>query len=471
MRSDLDGRLRVKRPWVFVLLLLAVVARASAQDAPVRRYLPDPADEDWSFLASAPRVDVWDPVKYIRLPGDDRFITLSGEVRYRPEGFRIHGTDAQPGTIDSYLLQRYLFGADVHVHRSMRVFVELQSGIIDGALRSPRPTDRNRLDIHQAFFEWGHARVDKRAFAIKAGRQELSVGSTRLISASPGLNVKRSFDGVAASYGGPSFLIAGAVAQLVSSNPGVFDDGSELEQPFWGIATARRSPWLRRGDVGVYYLGIDRSVSVYVQGAGHERRHTVGLKWDGNGSRVDLNYDMLFQWGEFIHSPIRAWAFASETGYRPISSGWKPRISARADVASGDRDATDGRLESFNPLFPGNSYSGAVGLFGPTNLTDVTPAVNLYPRANLMIGFEAPSYWRTSTADGIYATSLRPLVLPTVGNGRYVGTNPGVLIVWQATRHCQLQGALTRFLPGGFLKNTFIAPGFGFYSASAVYRF
>jgi hypothetical protein len=64
-------------------------------------------------------------------------------------------------------------------------------------------------------------------------------------------------------------------------------------------------------------------------------------------------------------------------------------------------------LDSFNPLFPGNSYSGAVGLFGPTNLTDLTAAVTIVPRSNLTIGFEAPSYWRTSIHDGVYATDLR----------------------------------------------------------------
>jgi hypothetical protein len=44
-------------------------------------------------------------------------------------------------------------------------------------------------------------------------------------------------------------------------------------------------------------------------------------------------------------------------------------------------------------------------------------------------------------------------------------------VVWQATRHCQLQGAMTRFLSGTFLEDTFVSPGFGFYSLSAVYRF
>jgi hypothetical protein len=128
-------------------------------------------------------------------------------------------------------------------------------------------------------------------------------------------------------------------------------------------------------------------------------------------------------------------------------------------------------LQAFNPLFPGNSYSGAVGLLGPTNLTDLTPALAMSPRTGLSLGIEAPIYWRSSTRDGIYGTDLRLLILPEAGDGKYVGTNPGVLVVWQVTRHCQLQGVVTRFLAGDFLESTFVSRGFGFYSASAVYRF
>ena len=220
-----------------------------------------------------------------------------------------------------------------------------------------------------------------------------------------------------------------------------------------------------------YYLGIDRDQSFYAQGQGPERRHTVGGKWSGAGARLDLNYDVLFQWGRFAGAPIRAWAFATETGYRFPSAPWSPRLSVRTDIASGDRDATVPALESFNPLFPGNAYSGAVGLLGPTNLTDFTPALTVSPRRDLTLGVEAPSYWRTSTGDGVYATDLRVLFGPEAGTGKYVGTNPGVTMVWQATRHLQLQGVITRLLSGGFLDSTFVSDGFGFYSFTARYRF
>jgi hypothetical protein len=122
-------------------------------------------------------------------------------------------------------------------------------------------------------------------------------------------------------------------------------------------------------------------------------------------------------------------------------------------------------------LFPGNAYSGAVGLLGPTNLTDFTPSLTLSPRRSLILGVEAPTYWRTSTGDGIYATDLRVLFRPDAGTGKYVGTNPGIVVVWQATSHLQFQGAITRFLPGGFLDRTFVADGFGFYSFTTRYRF
>lgn len=443
---------------------------AAAQGVPPVTYRPNPADEDWTFLKNAPKTDLWDPVKYIPLGPEDWSLTLSGEFRLRPEGLRIRETAARPGTIDNYLLQRYIVGADLRFGRRARFYTDVQSGIINGVLRSPRPTDRNQLDVHQAFLEVRQPVRENDQMTFIVGRQELEIGSSRLISASPGLNVKRSFDGVTFGYRTPTWRVAAAAAGLVGLESGVFDDRADPEQLMWGIAASRPGPVLARSELGAYYLGIDKPQSIYVQGLGQEERHTVGVKWSGASARIDLNYDVLFQWGSFAGAPVRAWALATETGYR-FSASWRPRLSFRVDVASGDSDAAQSTLQSFNPLFPGNSYSGAVGLLGPTNLTDATPALTVTPRSNLTIGFEAPSYWRTSTGDGVYSTDQRVLFGSKAGTGKYVGTNPGILVVWQATRHIQLQGVITRLLPGRFLDDTFVSAGLGFYSVTARYRF
>ncbi len=115
--------------------------------------------------------------------------------------------------------------------------------------------------------------------------------------------------------------------------------------------------------------------------------------------------------------------------------------------------------------------TGAGGIVvGGGDRKSLTPAVNFVVRKNLILGFESPSYWRTSTGDGVYSTDLKLLLPAGVGPGKYVGTNPGFVGVWQASRHVMIQVAVTRFLSGAYLHKTFVANGFGFYSVSFVYR-
>src|SRR5262245_33706308 len=154
-----------------------------------RQYLPNLADEDWSFLKDpAKQNDWWDPAKYVPLGRDGWYMTVSGEIRFRPEGFRVKATDTAPATRDQYLLQRYLFGTDLRFGNQTRVYAEIQSGIINGRIGISRPKDENTVDVHQAFVQWNTRRDSPSQFEVKVGRQELTIGSSRLISAAPGLN-------------------------------------------------------------------------------------------------------------------------------------------------------------------------------------------------------------------------------------------------------------------------------------------
>ena len=440
--------------------------------SPARIYLTDRADEDWSFLKDrAYRSDFWDPIKYIALGRENWYLTLGGEVRMRPEGFRIRGDETTPATRDNYLLQRYLFSADLHMGKRFRFFSELQSGLISGKLRSPRPTDKNLAEIHQGFVEFRTPLGERRNLMVRVGRQELAIGSSRLISAAQGLNVKRSFDGATVHYGSQDWRVELGAAKLVKLRPGAFDDPPDHEQSFWGVAFFRRGVPFKTASLSAYYLGLDRRVSVYQQGIGPERRHTIGGKMSGGRGNFDFNYDAIFQWGRFRGGDASAWAVSTESGYRFPKRRFRPRLSLRFNTATGDKDRTDNRLESFNPLFPGTSYSGTVGLLGPTNMTDVTPALQLFLRRSLLVAVECPSYFRSSRGDGVYGIDLRLLIPATAGTARYVGTNPGVSVGWLVTRHISVGGAITRFLSGPFLERTFVANGFGFYSASVSYRF
>jgi hypothetical protein len=430
------------------------------------------ADEDWSFLKDQSLAnDLFDPLKYVLLPRAGWYLTLGGEARLSPQGFRIRSDDRQPSVIDNYFLQRYLLGADLHMGPRFRVFAELQSGLIQGRVNSPRPTDQDLLELHQAFFEYRSPQDRKQSFLLRFGRQELNIGSGRLIAPSQGLNVKRSFDGVLTNFTRGRFSVEAGAARLVRIRPGLFDDPPDSEQDFWGVNVTRAQTLSKTSQLSVYYLGIDRKTSVYAQGIGPETRHTVGSRFAGRRKRLDFNYDFVGQWGDFRGAPVRAWAVSTDTGAGLRLARLPARLGVSFNAASGDNNPTDPRLESFNPLFPGNSYSGLVGLFGPTNVIDLTPSFKVPLRQNLLVAFESPFYFRTSPRDGVYSIDLRLLLAGQRNLARRIGANPGVIFAWQANRHLSFNGAITRFQSGPFLADTFLRNGFGFYSVAGTFRF
>jgi hypothetical protein len=351
------------------------------------------------------------------------------------------------------------------------LFTEFQSGIITGRIGGARPTDSDSIDLHQGFVEIRSPPGQGSRVSLRIGRQELNIGSSRLISASPGLNNKRSFDGVRLAFGRGSWNFESVAAVLTDLRPGAFDDNALEHEQCWGFAATRPSPRWVTGFLGFYYLGLDNRNAQFAQGLGRDLRHTCGVTWRGTGHQFDLNYDVILQTGSFMDSSARAWAMSTDTGYRWSQVTWTPRIGVRFNAISGDRDAADPRLQSFNPLFPGASYAGPMGLFGPTNMTDLTPAVSVVPRKGLVVGFERPLHWRTSTGDGIYNVSQRLLFPPSAGVGRYIGASAGVSVVWQATRHLQVTGVILRLKSGPFLKTTFAGNGASLYSITTTYRF
>ena len=115
--------------------------------------------------------------------------------------------------------------------------------------------------------------------------------------------------------------------------------------------------------------------------------------------------------------------------------------------------------------------AGQVKKPGPTNLADLTPSFRKPLRRNLLIAIESPFYFRMSLHDGLYSIDRRVLLSGQDSTKRFVGANPGVVVNWQVSRHLNIAGAITRFLSGSFLSETFVANGFGFYSVAFTYRF
>jgi len=145
-----------------------------------------------------------------------------------------------------------------------------------------------------------------------------------------------------------------------------------------------------------YYLGFRDDDATYAQGWGEETRHSLGARAWGQHDDWDWNWEALYQLGRFAGREIRAWTLATDTGYTLPALPWTPRIGISANVASGDRDADDGTLETFNPLFPRGTYFDELGLLGPRNFFNVHPGVTLEPLPNLTLTADVDFFWRLS---------------------------------------------------------------------------
>ena len=268
-----------------------------------------PYDENYKYLRDGNcREDFWDPVKYIRLGSSgETYLSLGGYIRERYEYFSNANWGQGPQTDSGYALQRYMMHADLHLGERFRLFGEVKSGLENGRNPGPRPPDEDKLDIHQAFLELQSAGWSSGSLVLRAGRQEIALGSSRLVSVREGPNVRQTFDGFRLIFRSGKWRTDLIATKPAETNVGFFDDSPDHTRSFWGVYASRPVHVLQGSNLDLYYLGLDRKQATFDQGSGREQRHSVGARLWGSPKPWDYNFESVFQWGRFGSGNIRAW--------------------------------------------------------------------------------------------------------------------------------------------------------------------
>jgi len=438
-------------PRVLCLLFVRLIA-AELPEFKLIRY-----EEDWSSQRP-------DSLKYIPFGGPGTYLSIGGETRQRYEYFLnpVWGLDPSDG--NGYLLQRYMIHADLHIGSRFRVFGQLKSGIETGRNGGPRPPDRDELDVHQAFVE-----LKASAMRLRAGRQEVSLGSSRLLGIREGPNVRQSFDGGRLFAENARWKVDLLALRPAETNRWMFDDSIGHRQSFWGVyATAKRQRW---GSTDIYYLGLDRKSHEFDQGTAREQRHSVGARVFDKKGAWDFDYEGIWQSGTFGDSKIRAWTAATNSGYTLENVPLRPRIGMKADIASGDKNPLDRRLGTFNALYPKGAYFSEADLLGPYNIMDLHPSVTLSIGRNITLSPDADFFWRQSTRDGIYDMPGNLIVSGRDAKARYIGAHANVVLEWEATRHLRFTANYLHFFPGPFLREVGLGRPVNFVGLWATFKF
>lgn len=370
--------------------------------------------EDWSVLANpcVPRKPL-DGLKYMPLGGiPESWLSLGVNLRERMETNNAPLFGIGSAQSDTYLIQRVQVHADAHLGEHWQFFVQLEDARAWGK-NVVTPVDKNPLDLEQAFATYTGA-LGGGTFKFRVGRQEMAFDLQRFISVRDGPNVRQAFDALWADYEYQKWrFIAYATQPVQNRDATVFDDVSNRNLTFSGIRVERQS--VGPGDLSGYWSRYNRSNARFLDASGPERRDVWDMRYSGTHDRFDWDVEAMLQTGTVGNDTIFAWAVGSIAGYK-LDLPWSPHIGVQIDAASGDRHPHDGRVETFNPLFPNGYYFTLASYTGYANLIHIKPSITLKPTSNLSLLGALGFQWRETTGDAVYQQGNQ-VVPGTAGKG------------------------------------------------------
>jgi hypothetical protein len=437
-----------------LILMTFFYCEIFSQQFPV--FKPLRYDEDYSYLKTDTTKNWYNKLKFSPLSKTrSSYISYGGEIRFQYFYSHNEGWGDELKDSDGYILSRFIAHADIHTSKHFRTFVQLQSSISVSRI-SPNPIDENPLEVHQAFFDINNDPAKTNRFILRIGRQELLYGSQRLVSVRDGPNNRQSFDALRSIVITGKYKIELFSGHFVAARRNIFDDGFNRNVKFWGAYIVRNKfPVIQNFDI--YYLGLWKRNTVFDDGAGKERRHSIGTRlWNKKGN-WQYDIEALYQFGKLAAKDIAAWTTSVNTSYKFNKAKLKPEIGIKTELISGDKKYGDVKLQTFNPLFPRGGYFGLAALIGPANLIDIHPSLSLNLSNKLDINVDYDIFWRFSRNDGLYAANVALIYSGKNEEETSIGRQLSASFIYRPNNFLYFRIELTWFDAGNYLRS--VSPG------------
>lgn len=379
------------------------------------------------------------------------YLSLGGEFRPRWEHTENKNWSTKDNADESFYSQRMMFHTDLHIGKHLRFFGQLTYGLV--SLDEPVYIQSDELDLHQGFIEFSLP-IKETSLKLRAGRQELLLGSGRLMAPRDGSNSRRSFDMIRLMLQNKKFNSNLFYGREVKVPTGFFDNNSSNSPYTWGLGvTANTNKIL--GNTTLYYIGFDAKSVKYNAGVNPETRHTIGIRRFGDlGKRFSYNTEINYQFGKFGNQNISAFSIEGDWHYKLINNKFKPDFGIKLDYISGDKDATDNKLGSFNPYFNNPAYFGLITQVAAMNMFDIHPSVKLKLTEKMSTTTEADVYWRAELNDGLY-NGAKFLIRPSNQNkSRFIGWQTGLKLDYEVSRNIKISNETYIFVADNFIKET-----------------
>src|SRR5690606_27060057 len=127
-------------------------------------------------------------------------------------------------------------------------------------------------------------------------------------------------------------------------------------------------------------------------------------------------------------------------------------VGIKTEAISGDGNGDDGKLNTFDALYPRGAYFGRVARFGPSNLIDVHPYVSTkFNRLSVEVDYAA--FWRYSMEDGVYGAAMT-LDYPSLNSERFIAHQVGIIAGYRFNQAIGMELEGNVIFPGPFLQES-----------------
>jgi hypothetical protein len=293
--------------------------------------------------------------------------------------------------------------------------------------------------------------------SFKVGRQKLSYGDQRLVGPLEWLNPSRTFDAAKFRFAAQSWSLDLFTSSVVNFEDGTFNESdwygdSGRDQIFSGAYLATQ--WVPINTTTDFYaFHLDQNTP-----AGSSNFVTLGTLWKGDPKKLGgfyYNTEMAVQLGEVADKDLAAFAGHWKLGYQ-FAGAWKPNVGFQYNYATGDSNAADGDVGTFQNLFPTNHmFYGFMDTTGWINMHNPQFNLSIQPTERLKVALDYHLYWNATSNDAWYrvngVTQVRDI---TPGADTFRGSELDLTVAYKFNKNLSFLFGYSHYFAADYLSDT-----------------